>query len=104
VVDVRGGIESIGLGLKYVVIDLVAAFCSRVRRNMDFQQANGRRVCVVGAMVVWGEILRLRFDFLEVRHEKLGPHPGKHFSLELRQLQHYTTTTAKLNLSSTTTP
>jgi len=49
-----------GFGLRKVVNDLVAAFCCRVCRNIDFQQANGRNVGVKLAMV---------FDVREVMFE-----------------------------------
>ena len=37
---------------RYVVSDLVAALCCLVRRNIDFQQLNGRNVGVVVAIML----------------------------------------------------
>jgi hypothetical protein len=51
------GVFGIGLARRYVVNDLVAAFCCLVCRNIDFQQLNGRSVGVgVAIVLVWKEV------------------------------------------------
>lgn len=45
-----------------VARDLVIAFCCLERRNIDFQQANGRSVDVVSAMCLWCRIHEAKLE------------------------------------------